>query len=202
MPDKAEDCPCPKIIRGGHALKALNSISKVTDKICYFVSIFSMIVTVLMTVVLMADVLLRKITAIPIFPSVVSIKGAYEIVQMSLCCFVFSTWGYTQSVHGHINVIMFIQKFHPIPRFICYAFTSLLSVVTMAFGTVAAFQQIPAVYETGEATANLLIPYWPFYVFEFIAMLLLVVTLLIDALKAVVAIWNKDMAAEIQSEWV
>lgn len=161
-----------------------------------------MIVTVIMTILLTADVILRKITTIPIFPSVVSIRGCYEIVQMALCCFVFSTWAYTQSVHGHINVVMFIQKMPQKLRFVCYAFTSLLSVATMAFGTYAAFTQIDAVRVSGEATANLLIPFWPFYIFEFVALALLTVTLLLDALKAIVAIFNKDMAAQIQADWV
>ena len=183
-------------------MKGLNAITKVTDKICYYVSFFSMIVTVFMTLILTADVVLRKVTAIPIFPSVVSIKGCYEIVQMSLCCFVFSTWAYTQSVHGHINVVMFIQKMPAKLRFVCYAFTSLLSVLTMAFGTYASFVQIDAVRQTGECTGNLLIPFWPFYIFEFVALALLTVTLFLDALKAIVAIWNKDMAAQIQADWI
>lgn len=184
-------------------MKVLNGITKVTDKICYYVSFFSMIVTVLMTLILTVDVILRKVTQIKaIFPSVISITGAYEMVQMLLCCFVFSTWAYTQSVHGHINVVMFISKMPAKLRFICYAFTSLLSVVTMAFGTYASFVQIDAVRKTGEATTNLLIPFWPFYIFEFVALALLTVTLFLDACKAIVAIWNKDMAAQIQADWV
>lgn len=178
-------------------MKGLNAITKVTDKICYYVSFFSMIVTVVMTLILTVDVILRKVTG-----GIASITGAYEIVQMCLCCFVFSTWAYTQSVHGHINVVMFISKMTPKVRFVCYAFTSFLSVITMAFGTYASFVQIDAVRKTGESTANLLIPFWPFYIFEFVALALLTVTLFLDACKAIVAIWNKDMAAEIQKDWV
>ena len=155
-----------------------------------------------MTLLLTADVVLRKITSIPIFPQVVSIKGCYEIVQVALACFVFSTWAYTQSVHGHINVVMFIQKMPQKLRFVCYAFTSLLSVATMAFGTYASFVMIDEVRKTGEATANLMIPFWPFYIFEFVALALLTVTLFLDALKAIVAIFNKDMAEQIQADWV
>ena len=150
-----------------------------------------------MILILFVDVILRKVSG-----GLVTIKGAYEIVQMLLCCFIFSTWAYTQSVHGHISVVMFISKMPEKVRFVCYAFTSLLSVITMAFGTYAAFVQIDAVRQTGESTANLLIPFWPFYIFEFIAMALLVVTLFLDACKAIVAIFNKDMAAQIQKDWV
>ena len=45
--------------------KAMKGVTVVTDKICYWVSYFSMIVTVLMAVLLTADVILRKVT--PLF---------------------------------------------------------------------------------------------------------------------------------------
>ncbi|MCD8004677.1 MAG: hypothetical protein LUE91_03360 [Oscillospiraceae bacterium] len=55
---------------------------------------------------------------------------------------------------------------------------------------------------SGEKTANLQIPYWPFYAFEFAAFVLLAIVLFLDAIKAVVAIFSKEMAAEIQESWV
>ena len=108
--------------------KFLNLFTRVTDRICYCVSYFSMAVAVLMTLILTADVVLRKVTG-----NVMSIKGAYEIVQMLLCCFIFSTWAYTQTVHGHICVTMFISKMPQKLRFFFFSIMSLLSVVTMAF---------------------------------------------------------------------
>lgn len=178
----------------------MKGFTAVTDKICYWVSYFSMIVTVLMAVLLTADVILRKVT--PLFGDAWSIKGCYEITQMALCTFVFSTWAYTQCVHGHIHVTMFVSKMHQKPKFICFAFTSLLSTATMAFGAYAAFFQIGVVKATGESTANLLIPYWPFYIFEFVALALLAIVLLRDAIKAIMAIWDEETAAEIEKEWV
>ena len=178
----------------------MKGVTVVTDKICYWVSYFSMIVTVLMAVLLTADVILRKVT--PLFGDAWSIKGCYEITQMALCTFVFSTWAYTQSVHGHIHVTMFVSKMHQKPKFICFAFTSLLSTATMAFGAYAAFFQVGVVKASGESTANLLIPYWPFYIFEFVALALLAVVLLRDTIKAIMAIWDEETAAEIEKEWV
>jgi len=176
--------------------KALRGITIVTDKICYYVSYFSMAVAILMALLLTADVILRKVSG-----GVVSIKGAYEITQMALCTFIFSTWAYTQSVHGHIAVTMFISKMPQKLRFFFYSLMSLLSVVTMAFGTYAAFVQINAVKQSGESTANLLIPFWPFYIFEFVALALLTIVLFRDAIKAIVAIFDKEMADEIQAFW-
>lgn len=177
--------------------RTFDKITTVSDKVCYFVSYFSMIVAVIMALMLTADVVLRKVTS-----GEVSVKGCYEITQMLLSTFVFSTWAYTQSVHGHIHVVMFIQKMPQKLRFFCYGLTSLLSVATMVFGAYAVYHQIFNVMKTGESTANLMIPYWPFYIFEFVAFVLLALVLLRDALKAVIAMWNRDLAEEIQSEWV
>ncbi len=177
----------------------MKNVTVVTDKLCWWFSYISMIVTVLMVVLLTADVILRKVT--PLFGDAWSIKGCYEVVQMALCAFVFSTWAYTQCVHGHIHVTMFVSKMHQKPKFILFAFTSLLSVATMAFGAYAAFFQINVVRASGECTANLLIPYWPFYLFEFISLALLSVVLLRDAIKAIMAIWDTETAEEIEKEW-
>ncbi|MGM9605885.1 MAG: TRAP transporter small permease [Oscillospiraceae bacterium] len=177
--------------------KTFDKITTVTDKICYYVSYFSMAVAILMAILLTADVLLRKVTS-----GVASVKGCYEITQMLLCTFIFSSWAYTQSVHGHIHVVMFIQKMPQKLRFFCYGLTSLLSVATMVFGAYAVYHQIFNVMKSGESTANLMIPYWPFYIFEFVAMVLLAIVLLRDAIKAVIAMFRTDFAEEIQSEWV
>ncbi len=176
---------------------ALDRITTVTNRICYFVSFFSMAVAIVLAVVLFLDVVLRKATG-----GVVTIKGAYEIAQMLLSTFVFSTWAYTQSVHGHIEVVLVIQRLPQKVRFVLYAFTAILCVITVTFGAYGVYHQIFNAKASGESTANLMIPYWPFYIFEFVAFVLLGVVLLRDAFKAVYAIFSEEMAAEIQQDWV
>ena len=117
--------------------RVFDPITKVSDKICYFVSYFSMLVAIIMALMLTADVVLRKVTS-----GEVSIRGCYEITQMLLSTFIFSSWAYTQSVHGHIHVVMFIQKMPQKLRFLCYGLTSLLSVATMVFAAYALYHQI------------------------------------------------------------
>lgn len=173
---------------------ALQKITTVTDKICYYVSFFSMAMIVLMMVMVTIDVVLK------IFK--LTVPGCYEICQMALATLVFSSWAYTQSVHGHIHVTMFISKFPQKLRFVCYGLTSLVSVATMVFGFIGVYSQIGSVRASGECTGTLLIPYWPFYIFEFVAMILLAIVLFRDAVKAILAIWDKEMAEEIQAEWV
>jgi TRAP-type C4-dicarboxylate transport system permease small subunit len=129
------------------------------------------------------------------------IKGSYELVQCMLCILVFSSWAYTQTVHGHINVVMFVRMMPHKVRFVCYGLTSIFSAVTMGFGSYGVFQMIQDKISNGEATGTLLIPYWPFYVFELAAFVMLTVVLLCDAIKAVAAIFDNDFAEEVMSSW-
>ena len=173
----------------------LDKITKVSDNMCRYVSWLSMAMCVIMTVLLVVDVLGRKI-------GIFTIKGCYEIIQMCLCTFIFSTWSYVQSIHGHIHVVMFIQKMGKIARFICFGLTSVISTATMGVGAYAVYKQIFTMIKSGESTANLLIPFWPFYIVECVAFVLFTITLLIDCVKAFVAIFNTEVAEEIQSTWV
>lgn len=183
-------------------MRTLNGVTKVTDKVCEIVSYFSMAVAAFLCIVLFLDVVLRKITALGDGSWNISLTGVYEMCQVGLSMFIFSSWAYVQTVHGHIHVVMFIQKFPQKLRFICFSFTSLLSTFTMVFAAYGLWSKIFDVMNSGEKTANLQIPYWPFYAFEFAAFVLLAVVLFLDAIKAVVAIFSKDMAAEIQASWV
>jgi TRAP-type mannitol/chloroaromatic compound transport system permease small subunit len=87
-------------------------------------------------------------------------------------------------------------------RFICYGITSILSMATLCFASYAVYFQIFAKMANREATGTLLIPYWPFYIFELIAFVLLAIVLLCDAIKAVAAIFDDDFAKEVMSTWV
>ena len=56
-------------------------------------------------------------------------------------------------------------------------------------------------YATGELTATLLIPYWPFYAVEFVAFVVLTLALLGDTLKSIAAIFSKKAAEDVMASW-
>ena len=87
-------------------------------------------------------------------------------------------------------------------RFLCFSLTSISSTVTLAVAAYAVWIRLFEVMESNERTGTLLIPYWHFYIFEFLAMALLAIVLLRDAIKAVYAIADKETAEEIQTTWV
>lgn len=174
--------------------KTLNMLTAIFAKICFYLCFASMFIIVLMMVLMFVDSMMGLFIN-------QRIAGSYELVQVMLSILVFSSWAYTQTVYGHINVVMFIRMFPQKLRFICYGLTSILSTVTMCFAARAVFGMIADKMASGEATGTLLIPLWPFYIFEFLAFALLAIVLLFDAVKALIAIKDQGYAEEIMSTW-
>ncbi len=174
--------------------KFMDRFTAITDKICEVVSWFGMFTVFLLMVLITIDVIMTKLGK--------PIAGMYEVSCVLLSTLVFFSWAYTQVVHGHIHVVMFVGKMPRILRFICFGLTSVLSAVVMGVASYALIGIIKTKMSTGECTGTLMIPYWPFYIVEFVAFLLLTIVLARDAIKAVMAIGNREIAEEIQSTWV
>ncbi len=172
----------------------LHKITRVTDFICYLISYISMATICVLTVMVFGDIILGNILRRPV-------SGLYEICQVLLTTLVFASWAYTQTQHGHIHVVLFINMFPPKLRFICFAFTSFLSTFITGIATYGLFFQVRSLIKTGECTGTLMIPYWPFYAIEMVAFGLLTVVLFLDALQAVCAIWDREAGREIESTW-
>ena len=175
--------------------KFMAGYTTVTNKVCYGLCFASMIMIAVMMLLMFVDSMLGLFVN-------VRLAGTYEMTQMMLCIVVFSSWAYTQTVHGHINVVMFVRMMPHKLRFICFGLTSILSMVTMCFAARAVYSAMFEKMAANEATATLLIPLWPFYIFEFAAFVLLAVCLLCDAIKACAAIFDHDFAEEVMSSWV
>lgn len=172
----------------------MDRITTVTDNVCRYLSVFSMVTIVLMMVLICADIVLGNIFKMPI-------AGLYEVCQVTLTTLVFSSWAYTQTKHGHIHVVMFVSKMPQKLRFFCFALTSFLSTIVMGIACGAVFKQIIRTYISQECTGTLMLPYWPFYIFEMLAFGLMTIVLLRDAVKAALAMWNDEFAEEIQATW-
>ena len=175
-------------------VKFINSFCDVVKKICYYVCYLSLACVALMMCLMFVDAMLGLFFNIRIL-------GSFEIVQCLLCTLVFTSWAYTQTEKGHIHVVMFIRMMPKYARFICYFITSLLSTVVMGMATYGVYKMILDKMSNNERTATLLIPYWPLYIIEFIAFAVLTIALLADALKALFAIFNDEVAEDVMSSW-
>lgn len=174
--------------------KVLSGYTLVTNKVCYWICYLSMILIAAMMVIMFVDSMLGLFFNY-------RITGIFELVQCMLLVVVFASWAYTQTVHGHIHVTMFVGMMPQKLRFICFSLTSLVSVITMAFGTVGVGKGIMEKYASGEITATLMIPIWPLFVVETVVFALFTLVLLSDTIKSFCAIFSKEYAEEIQSSW-
>ena len=174
--------------------KFLKTFTVISDKFCDFVNIISMADCIFLMGMIVVDVITGNFFNSPI-------PGIYEICQVVLTILVFTSWAYAQSKHGHIHVTLFVQRMPQKLRFVCFAITSYLSTIIMAIGTYAVWIVTWSKKSSGECTGTLLIPYWPFYLLEFISFVIFTILLLRDSLKATVAIVDKEMAEEIQASW-
>ena len=176
-------------------VKFINGFCAVIKKLCYYLCFICMVLVACMMLLMFVDALLGLF-----FSS--RVLGSYEVVQCMLCLIVFTSWAYTQTVRGHIHVVMFIKMMGNRLRFICFTIVSLLSAVVMGFATYAVYQAIFDKMASGEKTAILLIPIWPLYVIECVAIAVFALALLGDALKALFAIFNDEVAEDVMSSWV
>ena len=174
--------------------KVINGYSLVTSKICYYICYIGMILIAAMMVIMFVDSMLG------LFANY-RITGIYELVQCLLLVVVFTSWAYTQTVHGHIHVTMFINMMPQKLRFFCFSLTSLVSVATMGFATVGVYRGIGEKMASHEITATLMIPIWPLFVVETVVFAMFTLVLLGDAVKSIIAMFDKEMAEDIQSSW-
>ena len=172
----------------------MDILTKITDKMSRFIIYMSMGGAAFLMFYMTVDVVLRHFFNSPI-------KGGYEISTLVLSVLIFTSFSYTQVMHKHIHVTMFIGMMPQVPRFICFGITSILSTIVLGFATYATFLQTIHFYNKGTSTGMLLIPQWPFVLIECISLAFFTLVLLRDALKAVLAIGNETYAKEIQAYW-
>lgn len=130
------------------------------------------------------------------------INGAYEITEVLLLCTIMASFAYAQSQHSHINMGMVLKR---LPRPVAlgaYALMGLVSTATTGAVGYAAVLQAQSAMDRNAVTSVLQIPLFPFYYVEAVAMFILAVALLYDAVLAFVAIRNEEYANMVTSTWV
>lgn len=172
---------------------------KILTKVCYKMSevlcYCSGVAILVLMIVASVDVFMRSLFNSPMV-------GSYEISQYFLCIAIYGGFAFCQCRNGHIHVTMFLYK---MPRIPCFIIWSLMSLASAAMGivlTVACWQQSIDVKAQGMQSILLGIPQFPFQFFAGVCMLVFAFALLLDGIRAVMGIFNKEYADEIRSTWV
>ena len=164
------------------------------DRLAAVVSLVSYGGFFVIMLLIVLDVFLRYAFNSPIL-------GSYEIIERIIFCAVFASFAYAQTQKAHIHITMVLSMLHRKLRFLCTTFTGLLSAALALFVAYAAIRQGRVAQASHYTTSVLLIALYPFYWVEAAAMGVFFLTLLFDALKNFVAVFDDDTAREIQSTW-
>lgn len=176
----------------------IKKIDKILNTITGAVSLISHAAFLGIMVVIVIDVILRKVAN-------TGIMGAYEIVQVILSAGVFAGFAYCQSQKGHVHVTLLISHFPEKLRFIVFGLLSVLSTIACFYTAHAAYLAEVDSYSKwlkgAGRTGVVGIPFYPFYWIEIICLVIFGVILAWDTLKNFIAIGNKEVAEEVQSHW-
>ena len=172
----------------------VKKIDTILKKITGVFGGISIVLLICVIVLITIDVVARKFFAS-------TVPGAYELTERALMCLVFAGLSYTESGKGHINVTMLINVFGRTAKFLVFGIMNLLGAATAFYLSYAAFVQFGISHKTNTVTTVLLIPLYPFFLFEAICALVLGITILWSAITSFIAIKNDTMAEEIQGAW-
>ncbi len=167
---------------------------KIVNRVTLAISMVSYAGVLAIMLLNVADVLLTKAVTKPV-------TGAYEITEVLLLCTVMASFAYGQSKKTHINMTLFIKYLPSGSKFIVYGLMGLLSAATAGAVGYAAILQAQSAMDKGAVTSVLLIPLYPFYYVEAVAMFVFAVVLLYDALLALGAVWNERWREIVASDW-
>ena len=176
----------------------MTKIDSILHKITTVISLITHVAFCAIMVLIVADVLLRKIAG-------TGIIGAYEMVQVILSAGVFAGFAYCQSEHGHVHVTLLISHLPEKLRFIIFGVMSVLSTIAAFALSYAAYLAEVDSYKKflkGAGTTGVVgIPYYPFYWVEVICMFIFGIVLAWDTIKNFIAIRNQKVAEDVQSTW-
>ena len=131
-----------------------------------------------------------------------AITGVIEVVSFMFCLTLYAGLAFCQTRHSHIHITMFVTKFHGKIKFFVWGLTSLVSFATGVTVTIASFIQSGVSKAQGMHSTLLWIPYYPFYFFGAICMGLFSLCVLLDCIKAFLAVFKPEYADEVASNWV
>ena len=172
----------------------MEQFEKIVKRMTGAVSIISFVGFALVMLITVVDIVIRYVTG-------ESILGVYEIVERVMICAVFASFAYTQTEHGHVMISLLVAKYPPKFKMIMLALNNLLSAAASVLVGYAAARQAMVAYNSNYTTGILLIPTFPFYWVVVAAMVALFIAFILDAVRDIVALGNKELADKINSEF-
>lgn len=172
--------------------KALAAVDATINKLSAFLGNISMFFIFFLMILMMADVIGRYALS-------KSILGAYELCEGALLIVVCFALAYTQMKKRHISVDIIVTYFNRRIRCLVNFLMLLPCVVFSVVCVWAQFQQAGFNLRDHIITSTLRMPEWPFNIVIGIGLLVFVLVLVADTIKAGIGIFIIDFANETES---
>lgn len=172
----------------------MKQIEKGIYSLCRFMGVFCYAGLIFMMLFITVDVVLRYVFKSPIL-------GSYEIVERVLSITVFSSLAYTQQQKGHLHVTLFLRMMPHKAAFVVFGFFLLLSSIGSAVISYCAYLGAMTATAKGYITVILRIPMAPFYWIQLVMMAVFSLVLFMDAVKAFLAVFKKNLGEEVVAGW-
>ncbi|MCD8151831.1 MAG: TRAP transporter small permease [Clostridiales bacterium] len=153
----------------------MKKIDAIVNKISDYVAYASMVAVCVMMILNVIDSITTKTVGN-------SVKGAYEISEVTLMCAIFLALAYGQTKKTHVHMTLFIGKLPGRTKYIPFFLGNCLSVVMMVLLSYAMIYQTGREFSSNSVTSILHIPYYPFYVISVIGIIAFLVTLVYDTI--------------------
>ncbi len=161
----------------------MKNIGKIINKITFIVSLVSYGGVIAIMLLNVIDVLMTKTLNR-------SFTGAYEISEVLLLCTVMASFAYGQSKKTHINITLIVRVFPRFLKYFMFGLMELLSAATALAVAYAAIIQAQSAMTKGAVTCVLLIPLYPFYYVEALAMFVFCLVILYDTALLFLSAFN------------
>ncbi|MDR1247424.1 MAG: TRAP transporter small permease [Clostridiales Family XIII bacterium] len=124
------------------------------------------------------------------------IKGTFEMAQFVLCIMTFGSYGYTQTVRGHIQVGFLTRLFPPKLKYSVYGAGYVLCAVMGCITVYALWLVAKNALLMNKATTVISLPYAPLYIANAVLMAVFVLTLALDIARCILAVRGDGDAQE------
>jgi TRAP-type C4-dicarboxylate transport system permease small subunit len=174
---------------------------KIIGRIESIVGVMSKVICAVSCVALVFNMLVILYDVFGRFVLKHALIGSSEYVSVAETVLIFFALAYTQHYKGLVHITFFMRKFPKLSPVIIWTFGEWCGVAVTALLTYAAWIQTGVVHQTHMSTTSLLIPYYPFHVLMTIGLAAYTVTVLFDAVKGTVALFNTEVREDLIANW-
>jgi TRAP-type C4-dicarboxylate transport system permease small subunit len=159
--------------------KGIDALRKPLFQAIRILNSLGMVILVIMVLLLVADIILRRVFNNPL-------PWSLEVVKIMLVVIVFFAVAYCGTRGGHISIDVLTSRFPPKARAILYPIISFFGVGLFAFIAWGSSTHAMRLWETHRVTGILPIPIYPFVFVVTLGSALLALVLLIEFVDSII----------------